>query len=222
MGKLYLNIPSFSVSDSDKDIIVLDFVDTTRVLLNDGLGTADTLITKGAQFAVSRQLGLPKTDWEDQLKKDTIPPEPFNVELHKNPTLFNGQYYIMFTTTDKQTGIDHYEVLEIKPGEQLNVVPKRKFIDIILRRKKSPPQWKVTKPPYLLRDQSLQSVIKVKAIDKAANERIVEYIPTELKPEVKVYNWWWILIIAFIVIFIIILSWIIIHKFLSRRKNEHS
>ena len=50
--------------------------------------------------------------------------------------------------------------------------------------------WKVGDSPYLLEDQSLKSIIKVRAIDKAGNERIVEIIP-----EIEPAPWWMTIII---------------------------
>ena len=41
--------------------------------------------------------------------------------------------------------------------------------------------WRIAEGPYLLEDQSLESIIKVKAVDKAGNERMAQYLP-ERKP----------------------------------------
>ena len=35
--------------------------------------------------------------------------------------------------------------------------------------------WKEAATPYVLEDQSLKGIIKVRAVDKAGNERIAEY-----------------------------------------------
>lgn len=59
-------------------------------------------------------------------------------------------------SNDKQTGIDYYEV---KEGEG---------------------NWVKTESPYLLKDQARQSVIQVKAVDKASNERIETIQPSQL------------------------------------------
>ena len=91
----------------------------------------------------------PRDEWQEELEKDTIPPEAFEIELYQDPSIFGGKYFIVFSTTDKQTGIDHYEVKE----------GKRK--------------WQEAESPYLLGDQKLESIIKVKAVDKAGNERTV-------------------------------------------------
>lgn len=93
--------------------------------------------------------------------------------------MFAGRKYAIFSTTDKQSGIDHYEILEIKPTEEIGVAPQPTWIEKLLRKKKLAPNWIVAQMPYPLMDQDLMSIIKVKAIDKAGNERLVEYIPPQ-------------------------------------------
>lgn len=136
----------------------LKFLKESQVLLNDGFGTPAKLNLKEAEFKIlPEKREIPKEEWQEELKKDNIPPEPFEIEIHKDPAIFEGKYFIVFSTTDKQTGIDHYEVLETREKRQEN--------------------WKKAESPYLLEDQSLRSIIKVKAVDKAGNERIAEYLP---------------------------------------------
>lgn len=137
------------------------FLESSQVLLNDGLGTPAKLSLRGANFTIlPEKKEMPMEEWQEELKKDNIPPEPFEIEIHQDPAIFEGKYFIVFSTTDKQTGLDYYEVHEV------------------------PPKWtlRTTKPeraesPYLLKDQSLKSIIKVRVVDKAGNERIAEYTP---------------------------------------------
>jgi hypothetical protein len=132
----------------------LRFSKESQVLLNDGLGTPAKLTGKEAVFAVLPGISeVPKKEWQEELEKDNIPPESFEIEIHQDPSIFEGKYFIIFSTTDKQTGLDYFEV---KEGEK---------------------DWKRAESPYLLEDQTLQSIIKVRAVDKAGNERIAEYIP---------------------------------------------
>jgi hypothetical protein len=71
--------------------------------------------------------------------------------------VFGGLYYIVFSTVDKQSGVDHYEVFENGA-------------------------WEKVVSPYKLPDQSLKSEIKVKAIDKAGNERVGDYAGDVIPP----------------------------------------
>ena len=148
----------------------IDFLDSSQALLNDGLGTPAKLSSKGATIKITEvgPLETPKKDeWQTELKEDNIPPEPFEIEIHQEPTIFEGKYFIIFSTTDKQTGIDYYQVKEGKRD------------------------WKKVESPYLLEDQNLKSTIKVKAVDKAGNEGIAEYIPSK-----KPFPWRTIILIV--------------------------
>jgi len=156
----------------------IEFLENSQVLLSDGFGTPAKLDTKGVALTVlSEKLEVSKDEWQEEVKKDVIFPESFEIKIHQDPAVFEGKYFIIFSTTDKQTGIDHYEVKEGK-GE-----------------------WIITQSPYLLKDQSLQSTINIKAVDKAGNGRIAEHIPAE-----KPFPCW---VIIFLVFGFIIVLWII-------------
>ena len=128
------------------------FLDNSQVFLNDGFGTPAKLSTKRAVFSIFPGTpGTSKREWLEELEQDKIPPEPFEIGISQDPLIFEGKHFIAFSTTDKQTGIDYYEVKEGKKD------------------------WQRFVSPYLLEDQSLESIIKVKAVDKAGNERIAQY-----------------------------------------------
>ena len=152
-----------------------------EVYVNDGKGTKDEVSIKDLIIDV-----LPKKsdaqsadDWSTIISNDKTPPESFEITHGKDPSVFDNQYFISFFTTDAESGIAYYEVQE---GE-------RDFVR--------------AESPYLLQDQSLKNLIKVKAIDKAGNERIEEFKPTvpEVIPPTKFYKtiiFW--LIIALVLI----------------------
>ena len=121
---------------------------------------------------------LPDKAWSKKITFramiDTMPPEDFEPKIAKDPTVFDGKYFLSFITQDKISGVDHYEIVEeLKRGVLQPFITK-------LRKKEHriPKEWKIAESPYLLEDQSLQSKILVKAIDKAGNERIAEIIPS--------------------------------------------
>lgn len=177
VGRVIFRVPGFTVVDEKLDKVKIDFGEGTRVLRNDGLGTADILKTTGAIFTISESPINQEDIWQDKIKSDKRPPEPFTIELHSRPDIFSGGYYAIFSTVDKQSGLDRYEILEIRPDEELDITPESTWLDWVLGRERPAPAWLLAEMPYLLHDQSLQSIIKVKAIDKAGNERMVEYIP---------------------------------------------
>ena len=176
LGKIIFRVPSLTVGE--ENLAEVKFLDTSQVLLNDGLGTKAELTTQGAVFKILAEGVEPsKDEWQEEIEKDIILPESFEIEIHQTPAIFEGKYFITFFTTDKQTGIDHYEVKEGKKD------------------------WEEVSSPYLLEDQSLQSIIKIKAVDKAGNERIAEYSPPK-----KPFRYW---IIILILIGVWIIWWII-------------
>jgi len=145
----------------------INFKEDSQVLLNDGMGTPAKLNTGGAIFRVlAEKREVPEDEWQKLLEKDKIPPDPFEIKIGKEATVFEGKYFIAFSTIDKQTGIDYYEV---KEGKRV---------------------WEKAESPHLLEDQSLRSKISVKAVDKAGNERISEYFPPK-----KPFPYWIIVLI---------------------------
>jgi hypothetical protein len=119
-----------------------------QVLQNDGLGTAAAVNSKEFVFSVSSD--KPATSSEDLTVKDNEPPETFVPFVGNDPTVFAGKYFLVFSTQDKGSGIDHYEVREGYWG-----------------------RYNVVESPYLLTDQSLDKDIYVKAVDKSGNEIVV-------------------------------------------------
>jgi hypothetical protein len=138
-----------------------------EVLLNDGLGTPVPVATRGASLTLSSSAAQPQDEWLGTVRADTTAPELFEITLGNDPNISGGNF-IAFNTTDKQSGVDHYAVLETDPARFgfLTWTPRAAY-------------WVDAKSPYVLRDQKLRSKIMVKAIDKAGNERVVEYTPPQ-------------------------------------------
>ncbi len=169
IATLVFQIPGFAVGGGNTKEAEVRFGPETRVLLNDGEGTEAALRTFGSKITLDDRAGDSITDpWNAAVQADDAPPAPFSIELVQNDQVFNGDYYIVFSTTDKQSGMDHYEVME-EPIEELSLF-KWGIPDLA---------WSEVKSPYVLRDQQLRSVVRVKAIDKAGNERIAVFAPED-------------------------------------------
>lgn len=126
--------------------------DSARLLKNDGLGTAtDTTLRQGS-FVV--RVGAPLVE-EDILAQtvDTSIPEDFVPIVTRDPLLFDGQWFVVFATQDKGSGMSHFE---IKEGNKPFVIAES---------------------PYLLQNQSLDKEISIRAIDRNNNVRIVTIPP---------------------------------------------
>ena len=152
---------------TDVATATVSFQPETVAYQNDGFGTAASLTTYPISIAVSDTFGAEIVDpWTDRVISDTVPPRQFSIELVQDGETYSGRYYITFNTTDKETGIDRYEILE----EPLSDV------EAFLWGGADAP-WKDVSSPFVLEDQSLSSIIRVKAIDKAGNEYIANLIP---------------------------------------------
>jgi hypothetical protein len=171
--------------------------DKVRILLNDGKGSEAKIKTREALINTSRKSGSPQDQWAKLLKNDKNPPQPFKIKLGKDPTMFGDKYFISFATIDKETGIDHYEVLETP----LNA------------KSISDQSWTVTESPYVLKDQSLQSEIMVKAIDRAGNERIERFNPKSRKNNL-------VIIITILILIAIITFFLFFVRKNKKKKKE--
>lgn len=187
LGKIIFRTPGLLVSEKKENIAKVRFLEDSQVLLNDGFGTKAELTLKGAEFKISEKGIRVIEEWEEEISKDQIPPQPFEISVLKEPKIFEGKYVIIFQTLDKQTGIDYYE---IKEGQR---------------------DWLRTESPYLLEDQELESIIRVRAVDKAGNERMVEYVPFYIMEE-KPFPYWAIILIVLVLVIVITIGYLIYRK----------
>lgn len=135
----------FSPKKSGNGTINLEEIE---ILKNDGNGNRAQVKITPLNFSVRDGAGLsnfPKIIDEE-------PPEDFRPDIGKDPEIFGGQYFLVFVTQDKGSGIDHYEIREGFWGK-----------------------YERAESPYLIKDQSLNKKIYVKAVDKALNERVVSF-----------------------------------------------
>ena len=164
----------------------LQLTPASSVLLNDGQGTSVVLSAGAAIFRVNP---LPKKGQKDEatptpketLKitpltkpetkedskeeaQDKTKPKKFKVFVGQDPRVFDSKHFISFFTTDSKSGVEHYEIKEGDGGE-----------------------YKIAKSPYLLSDQGLKTVVRVRAYDGVGNYQETVY-PGPIKR-----LWLWIL-----------------------------
>ena len=175
---------------------------------NDGSGDVIDFTVLGAEIVLVQSTSTPKDIWKDDVTQDTISPDFFDIRLVRGPSEGNAYHYIAFSTTDKQSGVDHYEVLETDP-ERFG------FLSLLER----PAYWVKAESPYVLRDQRLHSKILVKAVDKKGNERIVEYLPP-MSPFVAYTRASVLIPIVLFVGFVVILGALVVRFARSRRHKE--
>lgn len=166
--KLIFRSPGFTVGGTQGSTTAkVEFAPETTAYLNDGLGTKADLALYGSTIDLSNKPSPELQDeWRNTLSDDNFPPEEFSIDLQKQEKSFNDRYFIVFNATDKQTGIDHYEIME-EPVSRL----------MAFEWGGADAPWTTARSPYELEDQSLNSIIRVKAVDKAGNEYVATLIP---------------------------------------------
>jgi hypothetical protein len=131
----------------------------TKVFLNTPDATEDKL-----EFAGEKQ-GLLSSE------ADVYPPEDFTPQISRDPNIFDNNYFLVFSTQDKNSGIAGYFVRE------------------------GVSEWVPAESPYELKDQKLRSYIYVRAVDKAGNERIASLPPQNPLKWYENYLFWIIIIV---------------------------
>lgn len=110
---------------------------------------------------------------------DAVPPLPFEVSIVRNDAAFDGQWFIVFSADDKESGIDRYEVSE----------------------RKSP--FTPARSPHLLGDQSLRGSVVVRAIDRAGNIREAFAKSPTRADELPVFGNWLVIAIPGLLLIIL-------------------
>lgn len=168
LAKVAFQPPAQDVDRILTDSVTLSFLEGTRVFLNDGRGSQAELNTIGAEFNVGEESSFDAGEWLTSIQEDVTPPASFEIHLVKDESVFRGRYFIVFSTTDKGSGISHYEVRE-------SDIDNEGFV----RGSNDRAVFKRAKSPYLLEDQTLNSVVTVRAVDKAGNETVSRFVPDE-------------------------------------------
>lgn len=148
----------------------------TEVLLNDGEGAKASATFKNLEVKSMANLEVNN----DQETVDLIPPESFTPLISKSDDLFEGKNFIVFSTVDKQSSVDHYEV-----AERQSWFPVRE----------SRLDWQKVSSPAQLKDQNLSSFVYIKAVDQFGNSRIEVIHPIASTFPFHPYFFWSIIII---------------------------
>lgn len=147
-----------------------------RVLKNDGAANSAKVSSRTFKFITSDE--SPEVIPSQLTLNDKDLPEDFSLSVQQDPDMFEGRNFIVFATQDKLSGIDHYEVCE---G------------DVSLCERAD--------SPFVLKNQSINVIIFVKAIDKKGNVRIAS-----LSPQVLWYKNYTLLAIILLILFFSVIS----------------
>lgn len=138
--------------------------ETFTALRHDGMGTALTITAPALMLDVqtvddsAEAIPLPSASVREE---DSEAPESFTPEIAADPTLFDGQWFLVFATTDKGSGIARYDV------QEGNGAPVE------------------ATSPYLLRHQGLQRDITVTAYDHSGNTRAAIVPAVHPRPDIS-------------------------------------
>lgn len=185
----------FSVVGSKEKTVSVATGAESEAYLNDGLGTKILPTAAQATFSIGTSRVQPSNEWTDLVDEDTIAPDPFIIQVQSQKGVLGGKYFAVFSTIDKQSGLDHYDIYE--DGG-----------------------WSRIESPYVLKGPASQS-LKIRAVDKAGNERISEYTPsddrstpvtTDIAPS----------LLSLIVLFIIFGILAMTHLYIERKKEEEA
>ncbi len=203
--QLVFRSPGFTIGggeNSDKARIWIDEI--SQVLLHDGQGTVAPLVTQDVRITLMDTPGAsPQDSWTQEVRSDDQEPSDFIITLSQDEFAFSGKHFITFNAIDKQSGIDHYEVME---------EPFSEFYTFAWGRADAP--WVRVESPYVLEDQTLNSTIRVKAVDKAGNERVEVLVPDVAQRSIS--HDALITIILSVTVFVIILG-VVIYLYIRRR-----
>jgi hypothetical protein len=174
----------FTIVAKAKRIGVLPFdLKDIHVLLNDGKGT-EMMGLKNGPLSLSIEKAIPKpisvgesqtgkaldsdevagvVETESILPPDLVVPEHFVPLVGAHPSLFDNAYFVSFSSVDKDSGIDHYEVREIPDF----------LIDGLSELFATP--WKSATSPSVLSYQHWGTRVSVRAYDQVGNS-VVETV----------------------------------------------
>lgn len=123
---------------NEKDLSKITF-QSVKALKNDGAGT---------------EMKVTMSTISSSVAKDTLPPENFTPTISSSDAV-DGRYFASFSTLDKGTGIDHYEIAKtwiFNPSKN---------------------DWVKSQTPEILNGFDSYKKIFIKAVDGAGNEKVV-------------------------------------------------
>ena len=173
-GFLGVNNQLFTIVFEAKDSGIASIViNNAKALQNDGIGTKIPLAFRNVKINIQKE----NNAMQEEISKDTTIPEPFKPIITQDLSLFENNWFVVFATQDKISGISHYEIKEYK----------FRYFSFLSR-------WKTADSPYVLTDQSLKSRIIIKAIDNAHNTQTAKINPTNPLLWYEYTLYWFIII----------------------------
>ncbi len=150
-GKLLFRM--FIIPQSKGQITVVPHI---TAFANDGKGTEIPVARSVMSFMVGEKTTTTTTDqWRNIVASDNTPPIIISAEIGQDPSLHEGQLFLVIRAEDAETGIDR---IEIKEGDR---DPIRSGSE------------------YVLQDQDQSTKIIIAVFDKAGNVQLLEISPLQ-------------------------------------------
>jgi hypothetical protein len=162
-----------------------------QLLAHDGKGTDVPISHSRLEFFIEPS----SAEFTPTNDLDAEPPEPFTAFVAKDEAVEDGLYVVIFDTKDKQTSVAGYYVKEYR-------IPLFSWLAL----------WREAESPFVLKDQTLSSVIEVKAVDQSGNERVSVVLPQSNSFAYKFY----------LLCVILLILPIVIYRFYFSRKDASS
>lgn len=128
-------------------------------LANDGKGGSVPITYTEKTFQV---LPLGPNTQIPLVEKDITPPTPFSIQVGRDESLYEGKTFAVFETTDKESGISHYEMAH-------SFWP--------LKRSEKELSWQKTESPLILPENFWAKYIYIRAVDFEGNTKVAILSP---------------------------------------------
>lgn len=103
----------------------------------DGKGTALIVNAQDRILSVGLPGSEPKDGWHEVIATDNSAPQPFDITLHQDSSLYDGQKFLSFPAIDQESGIAYYEVVEggtlpVRSGDQYVLVNQDRLERVVV------------------------------------------------------------------------------------------
>lgn len=173
-NKLKLFSIVMEIQSEEKISFTPEFVDA---YLNNGIGTKISVENITTNVKISNNDRETKDEFQNILFGDKQTPNDFDVLIGRDDDTYDGKYFATFNTTDDESGIERYEVIENDSKTPI-----------------------LTGTTYVLQDQSLKGKLIVKAFDHAGNVKIKEINVQDEISDYRPINWFAIIFVVLIVV----------------------
>lgn len=107
------------------------------VYLHDGQGSSVKTNSDVSKIVVGEPRGSVQNKWQEIVSKDNTAPRAFTIDLLQDPVLYDGKKFILFETTDTESGVNYYEVKEgdypfVRSGTTYVLIDQNSDKDIVV------------------------------------------------------------------------------------------